>query len=273
MNALRERRSSTSPGTERGVWCLLLQLGAPARTYGKDPARHFRIAQKELKPLQVVIRPVGLGSEVDLGGRYLFRFRRYKRDDAAAIRLAEAFLYGMSLVHGPVIEDHHDSLVFPIPDCIVRGESVIRIDALAELARSRPPEDRFLEFPRTTLSSFSCTTGELHEAAWRIVAVTFNDEALFDATRFLKRSHDNFYVYPGQIREVARDRESSARTSSQQTHFEDALQNAFKAVEAVIGDPPRNETRFFEKLRAIGIDPQEQVGFIAVQDRPIARGA
>jgi hypothetical protein len=68
-------------------------------------------------------------------------------------------------------------------------------------------------------------------------------------------------VYPGQIREIAFDRVSSAPTSSHQTHFEDALQNAFKAIEAVMGDPPKNDRKFSDKLVAIGIDPLEQVGY------------
>lgn len=91
--------------------------------------------------------------------------------------------------------------------------------------------------------------------------MTFNDPALFAATRFLNRSHDSFIVYPGQIREVASDVDAVPRTASGQTDFEDALHNAFKAVEAVIGDPPSDDRKFFDKLKDIGVDPQEKVGF------------
>ena len=121
--------------------------------------------------------------------------------------------------------------------------------------------DRTISFPHPTMGQVSTTTVDRYEAAWRIARVTFGQESLFDATRFLKRSHDNFYVYPGQIQKVTSDLEVVPETSSQQTKFEDALQNAFKAVEAGIGDPTRDDRRFFMKLRQIGLDPQEEVGY------------
>ncbi len=38
--------------------------------------------------------------------------------------------------------------------------------------------------------------------------------------------------------------------------------DAFKAIEAVIGDPPRDDRKFFDKLKNIVIDPQEKVGYV-----------
>jgi hypothetical protein len=160
-----------------------------------------------------------------------------------------------------MVEDHHDSLVIRLPDAMVRRASSIQAEDLVELEQSRPTEERSLAFPWTATGPLGSTTPDRHEAAWRIAAVTFNDNALFDATRFLKRSHDNFFVNPGQIREVAYDEGATPRTSSEQTDFEDALHSAFKAVEAVIGDPPKDDRKFFAKLKDIGIDPLEEVGF------------
>ena len=249
---------------ERRVWYMMLQIGTPVPTYGVDPTRHIRLVQRELKTLRIVkIRCVSLeyGSDSNFNERYLFRFTRYKRNDAAATRLAEAFAYGMSLVHGPMLENHHDSLLMRVPGSMLDSAASVRLEDLVKIEHSRPPTDRSLTFPETTLCSVSSTTSDRHEAAWRIAALTFNDEALFDATRFLKRSHDNFFVNPGQIREVASDKEAEPLTHSHQTDFEDALQNAFKAIEAVIGDPPRDDRKFFAKLSAIGVDPAEEVGY------------
>ena len=240
---------------------MLLRVGPPIRCYGEDPARHFRIVRNELRPLGIVIRRADLGSGIDSIGHYLFRFPHYRRDDAAATRLTEAFLYGMSLVHGPMVEDYHDSLVIRVPDSMVRGVTRIHPETLVDLERSRPPENRMLDIPEGVPGPVISTTSDRHEAAWRIAVVTSNDEALFDATRFLARSHDNYYVSPGQIGEVACDKEASPRTSSHQTHFEDALHNACKAIEAVVGDPPRDDRKFFDKIKGIGIDPLEKVGY------------
>jgi len=45
--------------------------------------------------------------------------------------------------------------------------------------------------------------------------------------------------------------------------MENALQNAFKAVEAILGDPPNDDRKFFSKIKAIGLDPNEEVGRVA----------
>ncbi|MGA3245436.1 MAG: hypothetical protein ABSE41_12525 [Bacteroidota bacterium] len=43
---------------------------------------------------------------------------------------------------------------------------------------------------------------------------------------------------------------------------EAAVLNAFKAVEAIIGDPPKNEKKFRQCLIDVGLDPDELVGFV-----------
>ena len=160
-----------------------------------------------------------------------------------------------------MVEDHHDSLVVWVPTNMVRSAISIQLEDLVALEESRRREDRCLEFPRATISGASSTTPDRHEAAWRIAAVTFNNDALFDATRFLSKSHNNFCVSPGQIREVVSNPEEVPRTASHQTDMEDALQNAFKAIEAVIGDPPKDDRKFFDKLTNVGINPLEEVGY------------
>src|SRR5689334_14968276 len=93
---------------DRRVWYLLLRIGLPAPYYGLDPARHIRVVRNELRALDgIVIRRIDLGCRTNPNaiGHYLFKFPGYKRDDAAATRLAEAFLYGMSLVGCSMIED------------------------------------------------------------------------------------------------------------------------------------------------------------------------
>jgi hypothetical protein len=208
---------------------------------------------------RIVVRRADVGVEKDSIAHYLLRFPRYRRDDAAATRLAEGFVYGMSLACGPIVEDHPDSPVIRVPDNMVCGARIIQLEDLVALEQFRQFEDRSLDDPWATIGSAASTTPRRHETAWRIACVTFNNDALFDATRFLNRSHNNFCVSPGQIREVVADAEAVPRTASHQTNLEDALQNAFKAIEAVIGDPPRDDRKFFDKLKNIGIEPQTEV--------------
>ena len=179
-----------------GTWYLLLQIGLPVPCYGEPPGRHLRIIQQDLRALSIVVRRTSVGSKSSPTGRYLFRFGDFRRDDAAATRLAEGFLYGISLLNGPMVEDDPGSLVLRLPTNVIHNVARMNAEFLVELERCRPPDERVLRFPRIALSSVTSTTSDTHEAAWRIAVVTFQDDALFDATRFLKRSHDNFHVYP-----------------------------------------------------------------------------
>jgi hypothetical protein len=264
--AVREQmasRHSQASIDESRVWYLLLLLGVPLPTFGRDIGGHFRSVREECQTTGVKIRKLMVHTKQlrDTNGRYLFRFLRFRRDDHAAVRLAESFLYGLSLVYGPMTEPDHDSLVLRIPDFMVRERDEVMLDELVELEKSRDWHDRTIKFPTLSIGQVSTTYTYPFEAAWRIARVTFADQSLFEATRFLKRSHDNFYVNSGQIREVASDSDMVPTTSSHQTHFEDALQNAFKAVEAVIGDPPKDDRKLFQKLWQIGLDPHEEVGY------------
>lgn len=256
---------------EHRVWYLMLLLGIPYTIYDADSKDHLRIVRRILKPIGVKLRRllVHWPQRRDDNGRYFFRFLRYKRDDQAANRLAESFLYALSLIHGPMIDPAHDSLILLVPDTMVHDRDQVSIDELVNLEKSRPAEDRMVGFPYSTLGTVSTADKNTFENAWRIAGFTFGNEHLFEATRFLKTSHDNFYIYPGQIREVVSDPERIPLTTSNQTHFEIALQNAFKAIEAVIGDPPKDKMKFFKKLRKIGVDPFIEAELTIETKKPI----
>ncbi|MCK4824971.1 hypothetical protein KA005_54980 [bacterium] len=249
--------------TERRVWYLMLYHWVPTRRYDEDDNFHFQIIHNECKKVRITIRRlyVHWREREDTNGRYLFRFRYYKKDDALAIRLAESFLYGLSLMGGVSTMLYDDSLVLRVPDSIVVDREYVYLDDLVTLEKGRAPEDRMLVYPEMTLSTIGGTTSDRFEAAWRIACTTFDNQALFDASCYLKRSHDFFYIFPGGLDEALSDSKGVALTSSDQSRFEDGLQNSFKAIEAVIGDPPKSDNKLFFKLKGIGLDPNEMVGY------------
>lgn len=248
---------------EDRMWYLLLLFGVPVATREQGMKEHFRTVQEECKTHGITIRKllVHWGKSRDTNGRYVFRFSGCRRDDAAAVRFAESFLYAFSLVHGPIAERDHDSLILRIPPDIIKGRTAVLLDDLIRLEESREPDPLSVKRPRLTIGQTTITSRDRFEAAWRVCNVTYSNENLFEATRFLKTSFDNFYVWPGQISQVASDPEMGPITSSHQAKSEDALLNAFKAVEAIIGDPPKDEAKLFHKLRLIGVDPEEAVGY------------
>lgn len=250
--------------TEHRVWYLLLFHCVPLTLYDdENSSRHFKIVCRECKKVGVIVRRlyVHWPEKDDVNGRYLFRFRYYKRNDSAAIRFGESFLYGLSLVGGSNKHmEYEDSLVLRVPDSVVSGRDYVSLE-LVDFEESRFTEDRMVDYPNYTIGICGATTPDRFEAAWRIAPVTFRNNPLFEATRFIKRSFDCFDIFPGQLAEALSDQQMAALTSSDQTRFEDSLQNAFKAIEAIIGDPPKDDNKFFIKLRQIGLDPNEIVGY------------
>ena len=251
-------------GAESCVGYILLYLGVPVSSRFDEVEEHLSIVRAECKPLGVKVRRllVHWDSKKDTNGRYLFSFANHCRNDDKAVRLAEAFLYAVALVRGPMIEPDHDSLILRVPNSMVARRKAVTMTELFELEKSRAAQARMLAFPAITIGTVTHTAACVFEAAWRAVRITMQKEHLFEATRFHKKSLDNFCVAPGQISEVAGDPSMIPKTSSHQTNFEDALQNAFKAIEAVIGDPPKDDLKLRLKLKAIGIDPDEEVGYV-----------
>ena len=68
-------------------------------------------------------------------------------------------------------------------------------------------------------------------------------------------------MFPGQVPEVLRQPGEMPHTANLLTRAENALVNAFKAVEALIGDPPSDDRKFFAKLRSVGVDPFQNAGY------------
>jgi hypothetical protein len=260
--------------TEERTWYILLQIGFPEYTRNPYPRRlgwshdsirakrHLKIIGNECRPLGIEIRSIdiSIGKHQADFGHYVFRFRDFCRDDSAAMRLAEAVAYGIALASGP-LADAADPLVLRIPDALIRGRRTVPLHALVALEESRPWPERTFPFPNARIAAVAKTVVEAHELGWRIASVTYQNATLFDATRFLHRSYEGFYVSPGGISEVMYD-DTPPATGAAQNNFEDALHSAFKAIEAVIGDPPKDDRRFFAKLATIGIAPTEEAGYV-----------
>jgi hypothetical protein len=262
---MRRTRQGRVAATERRVWYLVLHIGVPCRPVDRGFRRHMRRVRDAVRQAGVMIRCVEICDNPTRPmwkhPHYLFRFLRFRRDDSAATRLAESFLYALALTSAPVIEPDEEALTLRVPDSMVRNRDTVSLDALIKVEAARAPEEISIAFPHVALATVASTTEERFEAAWRIGSLVFRDQQLFEAARFLKASRDDFFVSPGEVNEVVYGDEIVPRTSAVQTRFENALQNAFKAIEAVIGHPPKDDRKFFEKLRDIGLDPNEEVGY------------
>jgi hypothetical protein len=193
--------------------------------------------------------------------RYFFRFPWYERNDPKATRIAETILYTASTICGPFMDTNEEAVALRVPKELVKDQEAVPLDALVQLETSRAWSDR-VTISATYAIGSSTRFAEGHfEDFWRLVPDVYANAKLFDAVRFLSVSQHSFYVYPGQIQDVLGKPTQAANTAHEQNLLETALQNAFKAIEAVIGDPPKNDRKLALKLRSVGLDFQEEVGY------------
>lgn len=131
---------------------------------------------------------------------------------------------------------------------------------LVHYEESRPFEERTSEFPGLALSRSFGTSETYVDAAWKITPLIMHDANLKLAAQFLSESQDNFFVWPGGMDEAIGQSAYVPKSVYEQVRFENALQNAFKAIEAVIGNPPKSDIKFFQTIKEIGLDPSEEFG-------------
>lgn len=193
--------------------------------------------------------------------RYFFSFPAYERNDLEATRFAEAVLYTASLVSMPVLDSTSDAAAFRVPKQLLAGKSAVSLDDLATLEESRDWRDRIAVAPYTIIGSGSGFADFHYKEVWKLVPAVYSHPNLFDAVRFLTNSRMNFLVMPGQIRDVLSEPEATALSGHDQTHLETALLEAFKAVEAVLGDPPKDERKLAKRLKKFGLRSEDLIGY------------
>lgn len=263
--------SSPIPDDSTRVCYLVLHLGVPSNVVPTPSPEHLggaESAEQAGQQLGIEIWPARVDATPDATRghySYLFRFPDWERDDHRATRFGEAMIYAISVLHGPFMDPTETSPVFRIPKQLAQDQAHLHIDTLIQLERSRDPSDRITDFPSQALGSMTMVSDTKVDAAWRMVPALVQEDNLFRAARFLTASHAEFYVPPGGIAEVLAYPDLTAQTGLEQNSFENALQNAFKAVEAIIGDPPKDDRKFFSKISAIGLDPNDPVGYATKQ--------
>ena len=252
------------PRPESQVWYLLLHYGVPITSHGVDLVKvHFQKVQQAYKPTGIKVVPVDItfGNLKHKMTRYLFRFPRYRKDDKRALHFVESFTFAFAIVAFPLVEQNQDGYTLRIPRTMIKSDASVCFDDLLALEENRPPDMLTLAFPHGSIGTAAFTTSDRFEAAWRLVPLLMSNPRLSDAVRFWKASNDDFYIFPGEIRDVLAASNSTPTTQADQTRYETALQNSFKAIEAIIGDLPKNDLKFFARIKANGLGPHEKVGY------------
>lgn len=243
------------------VWYLLLHLGVPS-TLGESSHQHMVQAKRACKVLGLTLDVFPLASSKKFlpNERYFYRLPRYRRDDKLATHLGETILNLAWVTCGPLGALNDPATTIRIPRQLIDRGLPLSLDDLTTLEYSRDWSDRVLYFPDETIGSFTGFSEEDILEVWRRLPAVVANDYLSRVIRFLKASIENFYVHPGQITEILDDPDVAAQSPSEQTHLETAVHSAFMALEAIIGNPSKDDRKLYSRLHEIGLDPLEEVG-------------
>lgn len=206
-------------------------------------------------------------------GRYAVRFPYYRRNDHVAQRISDALDATLRLFHGPTLSEPARSIGFP--RTLERASSHVRHDQLMRPDCTRAVRradlvayDRLRDDDQAVgdlligsllTDCFQVPPDEL-SAALEMLPVTVRAPFL-QAVHFYRESIRDFYFSGDIIQMTLSDPKSAPTSQLERTKVEAAVWSAFKALEAIIGDPPRDERKFRSRLEGHGIDPDEKVGY------------
>lgn len=243
---------------------ILLQLEFIAELdvleYRGEVATAFREAGAQLGVEFATARFSGHSGPNRTGSsRIFFTLAGGKRNDAFANSIAEAILLCAELYYGPHFDFTYAHLAFPFRSSTTPSGTVSRARIMNSIDRE-VPNSRQMFTDQMVFRANGLTTGVI-ALAIRTAPYVLATRALRCATAFLAVAHHAFFVWPGQLRETLDDGHNLPTTTAELAIWEASYQNAYKAVEAVVGDPPRDEARYLAHLRNAGIDPDGLVGY------------
>ena len=82
-----------------------------------------------------------------------------------------------------------------------------------------------------------------------------------DAAHYYKESIGQIWVADDDVFEIMQDKSDLPATRTEIARLETAYHNAFKAIEAIIGEPPKDIRKLRERLTQFGINPDEKGGY------------
>ena len=82
-----------------------------------------------------------------------------------------------------------------------------------------------------------------------------------NAAHFYKESIGGVWVADDDVFNIMGDNSNIPQSQREKARVETAYQNAFKAIEAIIGEPPKDKGKLRMRLIEAGINPDENVGY------------
>jgi hypothetical protein len=200
------------------------------------------------------------GGIVD-NSRMFFALKDRIADDAAAHRIAESVILVFEVLHGPLLLAPEIEVILRLPfgACSPRRKVLITED-LVKAALAENTTEIWPHSLASEISSCSFVNDVGFGLAWALTPTVLESQWLHDALAFYSASIRRFFVWDVDIPNYFENDLLGAKRA-ELALAEGAFQDAYKSIEAVVGDPGNHRDRFLARLEARGIPHDELIGF------------
>lgn len=264
---------SSTRKTKSGKWVYLLsQVGWPTeeRHLFEDDddeiVTSWERAQALPQLIGITIQPLTIVLPMDKrpGKRELrvvsFQILDGVANDDYAQRFADATVATLILIHGQFIWFEPMPSALRIPAASVRSYPL----DLRKVLGGQAVIEHYPELQPWEMKEFFWNWAFVPDSTlanvWRLLPAAIRDP-FFSAVHYYLASVSEYCFMGDDIGEVLGNDPQTPFSQKDIVRAENALFNAFKAIEALIGEPPRDSAKLRRKLSEAGVHPDEIVGW------------
>ncbi len=233
---------------------VLNRLGYPNNSDSKYSPQIYEEVWKPKSLLKLGIRLIPVKITHDYFGLII---GEGERNDELAQSYADAAMMLFSFFEN--YTDFEIPVAYPIPSCIIK-DGEVKIDDIIEEDSHREYNERYGELAIYSIFNRCYLLGEeLIDDIWNNLPTLLENPNIFNAVCFYSASIREIHFEGDSIDDAFMEIDKTPISKIGLTLAENAILNAFKAIEAIIGDPPKNEARLRSKIQDIGLDPDDKM--------------
>ncbi len=202
-----------------------------------------------LRSIGVTLYPIVLQKN----SMFAFKVQGGHADDGFAQQFADAAFVTLTLIFGPTFDESPVALRIPASLLAHKRLSLKTLSAKQALTQPLDELTMLHKFGKCVYVSPDVLT-----SVWKLLPLV-TKPPFFEAVHHYDVSVDEYCFLGDDIGEFSADVTSRPLPHRDAVRAQNAVENAFKAIEAVIGEPPKDDNKLRRKLKAIGLDPDREL--------------